>query len=95
MNQCAALALALALAGCANAGTAFEWKNAKQVAIGMTEAEVVGLMGKPTSVVTRGDLQMWSWVYVQGSIFGSKSQTVTFPLKDGRVSAVPNLAQFE
>lgn len=84
----------LALAACASSGTAFEWEKARQVTIGATESELIALMGKPNSVVTRGDSQTWIWVYAEASPLGVNSRRVSFPMKDGKVTALPNLAQF-
>lgn len=96
MTRKAAILLAvLTLGGCAASGTAFEWDNARKVTVGMTEADLVRLLGKPNSVTTRGDMQVWSWVYVSASPLGVSNRHVTFPLKDGKVTAVPNLSTFQ
>lgn len=91
----AVLLLALWLAGCASVGTAFDWDKAREVKVGTTEAELVALLGKPNSVVNHGNNQSWTWVHVSSSVFtGAESRRVTFPLKDGKVTALPNLASF-
>lgn len=77
--------LLLALSGCA--GTNFTFDQARQVKVGMTEEQVTGLMGRPYSVVTIGDTQRWIWSHANG-MTGS-ARTVSFDLKDGKVSAVP------
>lgn len=89
------LIAAIVLAGCATAGTKFEWENARKVTVGMPEDEVVALMGKPNSVTTRADVQVWTWIYVSAGLGSVGSRRVTFPMKDGRVTAIPNLTQFE
>lgn len=75
-----------ALAGCA--GTNFTYDQARQVRIGMTEAEVVQLMGRPYSVVSRPDGQMWIWS--RANAFGS-SKVVSFRLSEGKVVEVPDI----
>lgn len=80
----AVLALTM-LAGCA--GTNFSYDNARQVRVGMTEAELTALMGRPYSVSARGDEQMWIWSRANG--FTGSSRAVSFKLKDGRVVEVP------
>lgn len=82
---------ATALAGCA--GTQFEWSRAKQVQVGTTEAEIVALLGKPYMVKTQGDSQTWIWSYANG--FSGQRGVVSFVIKDGRVTQVPNTAPFE
>lgn len=94
MKSIFVLALLSLLAGCASAGTSFEWDNARKVSVGMSEAELVALMGKPNSVATTGDSQQWTWIHVTAGLGGTSSRRVSFGLKNGRVSAVPNLAQF-
>lgn len=88
-NAVFAALLLLNLASCA--GTSFEWDNARQVKIGTSEAELTALLGKPYLVKTQGDVQVWVWSYANGF---SGSRAVSFSLKDGKVVAVPNLAQF-
>lgn len=72
------------LAGCA--GTNFTYDQARKVQVGMTEAEVVQVMGRPYSVVSRPDGQMWVWS--RANAFGS-AKAVSFRLKDGKVVEVP------
>jgi hypothetical protein len=84
------LAAALLLAACA--GTRFEWSQAKKVQIGTTEAELMELLGKPYLIRTRNDVQVWVWSYADG--LGGRG-VVSFELKDGRVTVVPNMAPFQ
>lgn len=76
-----------ALIGCA--GTRFNFEDARQVKVGMTEAEVVERLGRPYSVTTRGDTQVWVWSQANG-LTGSSS-AVTFIFKEGKVATVPNI----
>jgi len=92
LAKLAAIALLLMLAGCASAGRSFEWDTARQVKVGMTEAELIAVMGKPNVVNSHGESQTWVWVYVH-SLTGSRR--VSFGLKDGKVASVPNLSTFQ
>lgn len=83
----AQLAIVAMLSGCA--GTEFSYDQARRVSVGMTEAEVVAIMGPPYSVVSRGDGQMWVWSHANG-LTGS-SRAVSFKMQDGRVAEVPNI----
>lgn len=79
--------VAVLIAGCA--GTKFNWDHARQLQVGMTEAEVVQLLGKPYGVTTRGDQQIWVWSYANG-MTGS-TQSLAVPMKDGKVISVPKI----
>jgi len=81
-----AILLAATLYGCA--GTNFSFDKARQVQVGMTETEVQQLMGRPYSVVSRGDSQLWVWSH--GNAFGG-SRAISFEMKDGRVASVPQI----
>lgn len=83
-----ALVLASALFLSACAGTNFSFENARKVQVGMTESEVIGIMGKPFMVTTRGDKVIWVWSHAN-AFSGAKS--VSFVFKDGVVDNVPNL----
>ncbi|TWI52985.1 Beta-barrel assembly machine subunit BamE [Pseudomonas duriflava] len=82
----AAVALAGAISGCA--GTSFDYSQARQVKVGMTEAEVVQIMGRPYSVVSRGDEQMWVWSHA--NVFAG-SKAVSFKMKGGKVIETPSI----
>ncbi|UVL26835.1 outer membrane protein assembly factor BamE domain-containing protein [Pseudomonas donghuensis] len=81
----AVVALAAVLGGCA--GTNFTYDQARQVKVGMTEDQVVELMGPPYSVVSRADGQMWIWSYANG--MSGASRVVSFRMVDGKVVEVP------
>lgn len=74
------------LMGCA--GTKFSYDNARQVEVGMTEAQLTNMMGRPHTVVSRGDEQMWVWSYANA--FGG-AKSVSFKVKDGVVVEVPTI----
>lgn len=86
MRALIAAAAIAALMGCA--GTNFSYDKARQVEVGMTEAELIGLMGSPYSVTSRSGSQLWIWSHA--NVFGS-ARTVSFEIKDGRVFAVPSI----
>lgn len=87
MRALIAASLLALLAGCA--GSNFSYDNARQVRVGMTEAELTALMGRPYSVSARGDEQMWIWS--RANAFTGSSRAVSFKLKDGRVIEVPSI----
>ncbi len=79
------IALLAALSGCA--GTNFSYDNARKVQVGMTEAKVTQIMGRPYMVTSRGDEQMWVWSRANG--FTGSSRAVSFKMKNGVVAEVP------
>lgn len=83
----AVLAIAV-LSGCA--GTNFSYDEARRVEVGMTEAEVMRIMGRPYTVVSRPDGQMWVWSHANA--FGA-AKSVSFRLKDGRVVEIPDIPE--
>jgi outer membrane protein assembly factor BamE (lipoprotein component of BamABCDE complex) len=76
---------AFVLSACAM-GTPINWNKARQVQVGMNEAQVTALMGRPYMVTSRPDGQRWIWVL--GTSWGS-SQSMSIVLKDGKVTEVP------
>ncbi|RMM55062.1 hypothetical protein ALP96_00269 [Pseudomonas savastanoi pv. glycinea] len=75
------------LAACA--GTDFSYDAARKVQLGMSEDQVVQLMGPPYSVVSRVDGQMWVWSHANGMT--GASRVVSFKMKDGKVVEVPTI----
>ena len=88
-NIVGVLVLAAVLVGCA--GTSFSYDKARQVQVGMTETQLISLMGKPYSVISRGDEQMWVWSHANG--FTGSSRSVSFKMRDGRVAELPSIPQ--
>lgn len=82
------LAAALALSS-ACAGTQFSYAQARRVEVGMTEAQLAARMGRPYSVVSRPEGQLWIWSHANG--FSGSSKAVSFLLKDGVVVQVPEI----
>lgn len=82
----AVLAVAL-LAGCA--GTDFDWASARRIKVGMTERELVELMGPPYMVRSGPDGQTWVWSHA--SLVSGQTRSVAVSLKDGAVSQAPSI----
>lgn len=87
MRRALVIYLAATMVGCA--GTRFSFEDARRVKVGMTETEVVDIMGRPYSVNSRGDVQVWIWSFANGISGGHR--TVSFVFKDGRVATVPTI----
>jgi outer membrane protein assembly factor BamE (lipoprotein component of BamABCDE complex) len=84
-----ALAGALALAGCA--GTNFKAEDTAKIHNGMTEAEVVAILGKPYGRSQVGtDTLVLTWTYAT-AFGGAKSATYRFV--DGKVVGSTTLNQ--
>lgn len=89
MRYIGVVLFALVLAACA--GTPFRFDDARQVKVGMTEAEVTQIMGRPYMVTSKGDAQIWVWSHANGMTGGS--QSISFIMKDGKVSTVPTIPE--
>lgn len=87
MRYLATLGLLAVLAGCA--GSNFSYDNARKVKVGMTEAQVTQLMGRPTSIASRGNEQMWMWSHGNG--FTGNGKAVSFKMSEGKVIEVPTI----
>ena len=71
------------------AGTKFSFDQARQVKVGMSEAEVTELMCKPYMIKSQGDTQIWIWSHANGMTGGS--QMISFEMKAGKVESVPTI----
>lgn len=78
--------LAALLCGCA--GTYFTFDKAREVKVGMTEAEVQKIMGSPYMVTSSGGKQIWVYSFATG--FGS-ARSVSYAFADGKVTEVPKI----
>jgi ABC-type Fe3+-hydroxamate transport system substrate-binding protein len=80
------LAMALLLSACA--GTNFDWAEAEKVKAGMTERQVVDLLGTPNVVknTPEGVILVWSHVNPFSGV-----KTLAIPFADGKVSVAPHL----
>jgi len=65
-------AAALLLAACATVGTDYSQTTVESLRPGMTQAEVVSLLGNPSSRTTLADgTEQWMWVHAKANAFGS------------------------
>ncbi len=85
----AAIAMAAILCGCA--GTPFKWDNARQIKDGMTEEEVVALMGSPYMVKTNPKGQLWVWTYADLYGISGGTRTLSLEMVDGKVVKAPDV----
>jgi outer membrane protein assembly factor BamE (lipoprotein component of BamABCDE complex) len=74
------VALSLILVAC-GAGTPFSWEDTAKVKPGMTEAEVIAIMGKPYSRSASGTQSTLIWNYASHD--GSKAVALKF--ENGRL----------
>lgn len=83
----AAVALLLLLSGCV--GTNFSWESARQIKPGMTESEVVALMGDPYQIVS--DKEGTKWIWAWANLYSANSRSMAVLMKDGKVAAPPDM----
>jgi hypothetical protein len=91
-KRAGAIAAAVALlAACA--GPRFSWDTARQMKLGMSEAEVTALMGPPSLVRAQGGRHVWVWSHA--NVFeGSRAVSAVF--EEGKVVATPDIpARFQ
>lgn len=85
MKKIAAVLCFLLLSGCAGSGR-INWNNARQLKQGMSEQDVMKLIGKPYSVSSKSDgTQLWVWVHANG--LTGASQSIAIPMKEGRMAS--------
>lgn len=91
MRKNSAVAAALLLAGCVSMGTNYEVAAVDRLQVGMTKAQVIGLLGQPNQVVTNSDgSERLVWVHSSGSMLGANARSVGLPFgPDGRLTDVP------
>lgn len=75
------------LAGCA--GNSFDWSTVRQIKPGMSETEVVQLLGPPALVKSAGGTVTWSWSYA--NLMTGNVRAVSVQFKDGVVIATPDV----
>lgn len=73
--------LLLLLTACA--GTPFRWEDAAKVQNGMTEAEVIAILGNPYSRSQSGNRSTLVWSFATG--FGGGGKAVAYSFVNGRV----------
>ena len=71
---------------CVSMGTDYDEAAAARLTPGMAKAQVVSLLGKPTSTVTLADgSQHITWMHSRGSMFGANARSLTLIFgPDGR-----------
>ena len=86
------IAAAAILTGCVSMGTNYDPSAVDRLRVGMTKAEVIGLLGQPNQVVTNSDgSERLVWVHSTGSAFGANARSVGLPFgPDGKLTDVPN-----
>lgn len=80
MEKYLVFAAVIAVAGCA--GTNFAWEDADKIKNGMTEAEVVEILGRPYLRQQSGNGVVLAWSHA--SAFGG-AKAVSFRFVDGKV----------
>jgi len=91
MKRITTFAAALALAGCVSMGTNYDVTAVDSLRVGMTQAEVIGLLGQPNQVVTNSDgSKRLVWVHSKGSMFGANARSIGLPFdREGKLTDVP------
>jgi hypothetical protein len=91
MRKNLVVAAALLLAGCVSMGTNYDVAAVDRLQVGMTRAQVIGLLGQPNQVVTNADgSERLVWVHSTGSMLGANSRSVGLPFDSyGKLINVP------
>jgi hypothetical protein len=94
MKPALPLAVALALAGCVSMGTNYDPNRVSLLRPGMTQAQVVTLLGKPNGVATNANgQQVLVWMHSTGSMFGASARSLTLVFgPDGLLQQAPTMA---
>lgn len=80
--------LAALLISCA--GTPFDWDDTAKIRNGMTEAEVIAILGPPYSRSQSGGAAILTWSY-KG--IGSPARAVAYRFHDGRVTGITTIGK--
>nr|DAS44423.1 MAG TPA: SmpA / OmlA family [Bacteriophage sp.] len=86
-NLILAAVVAAGLAGCA--GTNFNWNNARQIKEGMSEQQVLTLLGKPNMTTSTPNGLIYVWSFANG--FTGTARSVSVIMKDGVVVSAPSI----
>ena len=85
-RSCTLALCVLLLSACAGSGN-INWDQARQLKVGMSEADLVRTLGQPYSIVSKSDgTQMWIWVNVIA--FGG-AENLSVAMRDGKATQVP------
>ena len=98
MKKIAILGAAMLMAGCVSVGTNYDVNALSQLKPGMSQTDVIGLLGKPNSQVKLPDGKtVLGWVHSTGTAFGSASaRSVSLQFDaDGRLIDSGYQTQFE
>jgi len=79
---------ALLFAGCV--GTPFKWSDARRIEVGMTTQQVESILGKPLTMASKEDREVWAWNYGTGLGNGGY---FAVEIKDGKVVEVPKIPE--
>lgn len=92
MKQGLVIFAAALLAGCVSMGTDFDETAIDSLQVGMTKAEVIGLLGQPNQVITNSDgSERLVWVHSTGSAFVANARSVGLPFDtDGLLTDIPD-----
>jgi len=80
MKNVLVLSSVIVLAACA--GTNFKWEDTEKIQNGMSEEEVVSILGKPRTRSQSGNVSSLMWVYA--TAFGG-GKAVAYRFIDGKV----------
>lgn len=85
------LLAALVISGCTvQRGTYVEWEDANKVRNGMTQEQVIEIMGEePNTVIGNGEELVWFYAQANVVTGGTYSRSIRFKFKDGRTYDVP------
>ncbi|HGK7302468.1 TPA: hypothetical protein ACJ509_000294 [Stenotrophomonas maltophilia] len=90
MKRILAVALVLAIAGCATVGKEMSDESVAAITDGQTtEAQLVAQLGRPYSTVTNSNgTRMMVWTYAKANAFGgARGKSVSVVLRDGVVES--------
>ena len=79
------------LSACVSMGTNYDPNRVSALHAGMTESEVIGLLGKPNAIATNANGQrVLVWMHSTGSMFGASARTLSLVFgPDDRLLAAP------
>jgi hypothetical protein len=97
MKRYVFLGVALMLAGCVSMGTNYDPAAVGRLQKGMTQAEVIQMLGKPNTITTLSDGRtQLGWVHSTGSMFGANARAVSLLFDtSGRLIQTINQNQIE
>ena len=88
------VAASLAVAGCISVGTNYDPNRVSALHAGMTEGEVVALLGKPNGIATNATGQrVLVWMHSTGSMFGASARSLSLVFgPDDRLLEAPTIS---